>query len=67
MFPGNPYPENMDDWMPAHTKGREGNLVSRTQIRNLRMSDPLNGVSSALAAGHPLCQFVPCSVHSGRH
>jgi hypothetical protein len=29
--------ENLDGSIPAHTKGREGNLSVRTQIRSLRM------------------------------
>jgi hypothetical protein len=52
--------------MPAHTKGREGNLLFETQIRSLRMSDHLDKALDALAAIHPLCRFVPRFGHSRR-
>jgi hypothetical protein len=57
--------ENSDVSVLAYTKGCEENLPIGTQIRSLRMSDPLNGALNAPAGGHPLCHFIPrsdCSV-----
>jgi hypothetical protein len=59
--------ENPDGSMPAHTKGREGNLSVGTQIRNLRMSGPLDGGLGAPTLSHHLCHFVPHFGCSGRH
>jgi hypothetical protein len=64
-FPGNPGQENPDGQVPFHMKGREGIHHAGTQIRNLRMSSPLDGAPDVPAAGHPLCCFIPCSVCSG--
>jgi hypothetical protein len=50
--------ENPDGPMPAHTKGREGNLSVMAQILSLRMPGPLNGAPGAPTAGHPLCHFI---------
>jgi hypothetical protein len=51
--------ENPDCSMPAHMKGREGNLPVETQRQSLRISGPLNGAPGAPTAGHPLCHFIP--------
>jgi hypothetical protein len=53
--------ENSDGLMLVCIKGREGNLLVGTQIRNLRMLVPLDGTSGAPTADHPLCRFIPCS------
>jgi hypothetical protein len=53
--------ENPDGSMPAHTKGREGNLPVGTQIRTLRMLGPLDGALGETTVGHPFCRFVPRS------
>jgi hypothetical protein len=45
--------KNPDGSMPAHTKGCEGNLLLKTQIRSLRMSGPLDGAPDALTTGSP--------------
>jgi hypothetical protein len=45
--------ENLDGSVPAHTKGREGNLPVETQIRRLSISSPLDGALDAPAIGHP--------------
>jgi hypothetical protein len=50
--------ENSDGSVPAHMKGREGNLMVGTQIQSLGMPSPLDGASDAPTAGHPLCRFV---------
>jgi hypothetical protein len=65
-FPGNPYRKNLDGYIPSHTKGCEGNLLTGAQIQSLRMSGPLDGALGVPAAGHPLCHFVPRSVCSRR-
>jgi hypothetical protein len=60
-FLSNPLWENPDGLVPTHMEGHEGNLPVGTQIRSLRMSDPLDGALDAPAAGHPLCHFIPRS------
>jgi hypothetical protein len=42
--PGNPWWENTDGSLLAHTEGCEENLSVETQIQNLRMSDPVIGL-----------------------
>jgi hypothetical protein len=64
-FLGNPWRENPDSLVLAHTEGREGNLLIGTQIRSLRMPGLLDGALDALAADHPLCPFIPSSGCSG--
>jgi hypothetical protein len=65
-FLGNLCQENLDSLMPAHTEGREGNLLIETHIQSLRMLGLLDGALGVLIASHPLCRFVPHSVCSGR-
>jgi hypothetical protein len=65
-FSSNPWRENSDGSVPAHTEGHEGNLPVRTPIRSLRMSGPLDGALNMLAAVHSLYRFVPHSGCSGR-
>jgi hypothetical protein len=65
-FLGNPWRENLDELVLAHTEGREGNLLVETQIRSLRMLGPLDGAPDVLATGHPLCYFIPCFSCNGR-
>jgi hypothetical protein len=57
--------ENPDGSMPAHMKGREGNLTIGTQMRSLRVLGPLNGAPDAPVDGHSLCCFIPRSGCSG--
>jgi hypothetical protein len=65
-FLGNLWWKNSVGSVPAHMEGREGNLTTGTQIRSLRISDPLSGALDAPTAGHPLCHFVPRSDCSRR-
>jgi hypothetical protein len=53
--------ENPDGSVPAHTKGRKGNLPVMTHIQSFRMSGSLDELPDAPATGHPFCHFIPCS------
>jgi hypothetical protein len=64
-FPSNPWRENQNGSVTAHTMGREGSLPIRTQIQSLRMLGPLNGAPNKPVSGHPLCYFIPHSGCSG--
>jgi hypothetical protein len=64
-FLGNPWRENPDGSMLAHTEGHEGNLLVGTQIQSLRMPGPFDVASDEPTAGHPLCLFIPRSGCSG--
>jgi hypothetical protein len=46
--------ENPNDKMPAHPEGCDRNLPFETQIRSLRMSNSLDGVTGVPVAGHHL-------------
>jgi hypothetical protein len=65
-FLGNPWRENPNGSVLAHTEVCEENILAETQIRSLRMLGPLDGAPDALVACHPLCHFVPRSGCSGQ-
>jgi hypothetical protein len=63
-FSGSPYQENPDGSMPDHTEGCKGNLPGWTQIQNLRILGPLDGISGSASCWPPFVSFCPshCSL-----
>jgi hypothetical protein len=45
--------------MPAHTKGHEGKLPTKTQIQSLRVLDPLDEAPKSVSCWPPFVSLCP--------